>query len=253
MFTTAIVKTPCQNITRGISTANLGRPDYNLALQQHAAYIQALKDCGLDVTVLDPDENFPDSTFVEDVCLITPRCAIITRPGAASRREEALGIEKTIQSLGLPVGRIQGPGTLDAGDVMMVKNHYFAGLSDRTNTEGALQLSVLLKKYEYTCSTIALDTVLHLKTGVSYLENNTLLALGEFLTLPALSRFNRLEVVLTEAYAANCVWINDTVLVPRGFPITLQAIKDVGYPTIEVDMSEFRKLDGGLSCLSLRF
>ena len=253
MFTTAIVKTPCQNITRGISTANLGRPDYNLALQQHAAYIQALKDCGLDVTVLDPDENFPDSTFVEDVCLITPRCAIITRPGAASRRDETLGIERTVQSLGRPVERIQGPGTLDAGDVMMVKNHYFAGLSDRTNTEGALQLSVLLKKYEYTCSTIALDTVLHLKTGVSYLENNTLLALGEFLTLPALSRFNRLEVVLTEAYAANCVWINDTVLVPRGFPITLQAIKDVGYPTIEVDMSEFRKLDGGLSCLSLRF
>lgn len=253
MFTAAIVKTPCQNIIQGISTADLGRPDYDLALQQHRNYIQALKDCGLDVTILAPDEKFPDSTFVEDVCLITPRCAIITRPGAASRRNETLGIEETIQSIGLPVERIKGPGTLDAGDVMMVKDHYFAGLSDRTNTEGALQLSALLEKYGYTCSTIALDSVLHLKTGVSYLENNTLLASGEFLTVQALGRFNCLEVVPSEAYAANCVWINDTVLVPKGFPMTRGIIENAGYKTIEIDVSEFRKLDGGLSCLSLRF
>ncbi len=253
MFTTAIVKKPCRNIIKGISSAELGRPDFNLAGKQHQSYIQALKQCNLSVIELDPDENFPDSTFIEDACLITPRCAIITRPGAASRRDETLKIHDAIKPLGLPVEQIQNPGTLDAGDVMMVKDHYYTGISDRTNHEGALQLEALLKKYNCTSSTIELESVLHLKTGISYLENNNLLAFGEFLTKPELRTFNILEVDPDEAYAANSVWVNGTVIVPEGYNKTKQMIENVGYQTIEVDVSEFRKLDGGLSCLSLRF
>ena len=253
MFTTAIVKTPCKNMLNGISNSDLGKPDYNLALTQHSDYIQALKQCGLKVTVLDPDENFPDSTFIEDACLITPRCAIITNPGAASRRNETIQISDVVKKLDLPVERIQDPGTLDAGDVMMVGNHYFAGLSDRTNKEGASQLEAILKKYDYTSSTIKLESVLHLKTGISYLENNNLLAFGEFLTKPELKKFNLLKVDPDESYAANSVWINGRVLIPKGFPKTDEMIGNAGYQTIEVDVSEFRKLDGGLSCLSLRF
>ena len=253
MFTRAIVKTPCKNMVNGISTANLGKPDYSLALTQHKDYIQVLKKCGLEVSILDPDENFPDSTFVEDTCLITPRCAIITHPGAASRRGETIQISKTIKELDLPCENIQNPGTLDAGDIMMVKDHYFAGLSDRTNSEGASQLNRLLKKYGLTSSNIALKSVLHLKTGISYLENNNLLAFGEFLTHPLLSGFNIMAVDPDESYAANSVWINGNVLVPMGFPKTCKMIKNAGYQIIEVDVSEFQKLDGGLSCLSLRF
>ncbi len=253
MFTTAIVKTPCGNMINGISNADLGKPDFDLALTQHKNYIQALKQCGLKVIVLDSDENFPDSTFIEDACLVTPRCAIITNPGAASRRDETIQISEEIKKLDRPVEKIQSPGTLDAGDVMMVGNHYFTGLSERTNIEGASQLDKILKKYGYTSSTIKLENVLHLKTGISYLENNNLLAFGEFLTKPELKKFNILKVDLKESYAANSVWINDKVLVPKGFPKTAEMIKRAGYQTIEMDVSEFRKLDGGLSCLSLRF
>lgn len=253
MFTTAIVKTPCRNMINGISTANLGQPDYRLALKQHEGYIHALKQCGLKVIVLDPDENFPDSVFIEDACLMTPGCAIITNPGATSRRDETLHISEAVIELGLPVEKIQSTGTLDAGDIMMVGDHYFVGLSDRTNIEGTSQLSSILKKYGYTSTTIKLKSVLHLKTGLSYLENNNLLVFGEFLTKPELKNFNMLEVDPDESYAANSVWINGNVLVPMGFPKTLKMIEDAGYQTIEVDVSEFQKLDGGLSCLSLRF
>jgi len=239
-------------MVNGITTAGLGKPEVELALKQHQDYILALKQCGLTVMVLDPDENFPDSTFIEDACLITPGCAIITNPGAPSRRGETINLSETIKTLGLPVERIRN-GTLDAGDIMMVNDHYFAGLSERTNQEGASQLNHILKKYDYTSSTIALQHVLHLKTGLSYLENNNLLAFGEFLTHPLLTGFNILAVDPDESYAANSVWINGKVLVPMGFPKTRDMIKDAGYQTIEVDVSEFRKLDGGLSCLSLRF
>jgi len=217
LFTTAIVKTPCKNMVNGISSADLGKPDYPLALKQHKYYIQALRQCGLKVIILDPDEHFPDSTFIEDTCLITPRCAILTRPGAASRRDEIIRVSEAVKELGLPVEHIKAPGTLDAGDVMMVENHYFTGLSNRTNIDGALQLNNILKKYDYTSSTIALESVLHLKTGISYLENNNLLALGEFLDKPELNSFNILKVDPDESYAANCVWINGRILVPMGF------------------------------------
>lgn len=253
LFTRAIVKTPCKNMVKGITTANLGQPDYKLALKQHKNYIQALEQCGLKVIVLDPDENLPDSTFIEDACLITPNCAIITNPGADSRKKETISVGKAVQKLGMPLEEIQTPGTLDAGDIMMVKNHYYTGLSERTNSEGALQLNNILKKYQLTSSTITLENVLHLKTGISYLENNNLLAFGEFLTKPELKEFNILKVDPDESYAANSVWINGNVLVPKGFAKTKTMIENAGYKVIEVDVSEFRKLDGGLSCLSLRF
>jgi len=126
-------------------------------------------------------------------------------------------------------------------------------LSERTNTEGTAQLNAILKKYDLTSSTIKLESVLHLKTGISYLENNNLLAFGEFLAKPELVKFNLLKVDPDESYAANSVWINGKVLVPKGFSKAVKMIEDAGYQVIKLDVSEFRKLDGGLSCLSLRF
>ncbi len=253
MFTRAIVTTPCKNMINGITSAGLGKPDLNLALKQHQHYIDTLKECGLDVVALPANEKFPDSTFIEDACLVTPRCAILTRPGAATRRDEPGLISNTIHELGLPVESILSPGTLDAGDVMMVGSHFYIGLSERTNLKGAAMLIAILEKYGLTGTTVTLESVLHLKTGISYLENNKLLAFGEFLNKKEFQEFDILEVDPSEAYAANSVWVNGSVIVPDGFETTAAMIETAGYRVKIVDVSEFRKLDGGLSCLSLRF
>jgi len=253
MFSKAIVRKPCENMVKGITSSTLGLPNYQNALKQHAEYIKALEQCGLSVTALEGAEEYPDSVFVEDTALLTPHCAVITNPGANSRKGEIATIENAVKSFYTNIEHIQNPGTLDAGDVMMVGSHFYIGLSDRTNQEGANQLINILRKYGLNGSTVSLTTVLHLKTGVNYLENNTLLASGEFLLKPEFKNFNIIKVPSDESYASNSLWINDNVIVPKGFPKTLELIKNAGYKTIVVDVSEFRKLDGGLSCLSLRF
>ena len=208
MFTKAIVKIPCANMISGLTSANLGSPAYLIALVQHQNYINALRDCGIDVKILDEDENYPDSTFVEDTALLTPNCAIITNPGATTRKGEILEMEKVLIGLYRKVEEIKDPGTLEAGDVMMVGNHYYIGLSERTNSIGANQLIEILNKYGFTGSTISLEKVLHLKSGVSYLENNNLLVSGEFIHKPEFQKFNLILVDDDESYAANSLWIN---------------------------------------------
>lgn len=253
MFTKAIVRTPGRSMIGGLSSANIGLPDYELSLQQHEAYIKALEKCGLKVILLDPEEEFPDSTFVEDVALLTDQCAIITNPGAESRKGEIVSIRNELEEYYDDIEQIVHPGTVEAGDVMMVGSHFFVGLSQRTNEEGAKQLISLLNNYGKTGSVVKLEKVLHLKTGLAYLEKNNLVACGEFLTKNEFRNFNILKIDETESYAANCIWVNKKVIVPMGYPKAKKTIKDAGYEVIEVDVSEFKKLDGGLSCLSLRF
>ena len=253
MFTKAIVRTPGKSMIDGISNANLGQPSYELALQQHKNYILALEQCGMSVTVLAADEAFPDSTFIEDAALLTPHCAIITNPGAPSRQGEIGKVADVVSQHYDNVEHIRAPGTVEGGDIMMVGTHFYIGLSERTNQAGADQVIAILNKYGMTGSVVPLEKVLHLKTGVVYLENNNLLASGEFLEWTEFLKYNILKVDEAESYAANCIWVNGTVIVPSGYPKTRQIIENTGYPTISVDVSEFRKLDGGLSCLSLRF
>lgn len=252
-FKNAIVRKPSKSMIRGLTSTNLGVPNYQLALRQHEAYIAALQSCGLKTIILDADENYPDSTFVEDVALLTSYCAIITNPGAPSRRGEITGIKQVLSEYYSEIEAIRAPGTLEAGDIMMVGSHYYIGLSARTNEEGAKQLIHILEKYGLIGSVVKLEKVLHLKTGLAYLENNNLVVCGEFLSRTEFQKFNRIEIPEEESYATNCIWVNGTVLIPTGFPIAKQKIKAAGYPIIEVDVSEFQKLDGGLSCLSLRF
>ena len=255
-FNNVIVKRPCKAVCNGItSSPELGQPIYEKALQQHNAYIEALKNCGVEVTILEPDERYPDSCFVEDPALITKSCAIITNPGAESRNGEKDEIIGAIRQF-FPEDKIEyikAPGTLEGGDVMMCGDHFFVGRSARTNEEGIRQLTEILAKYGMTCSEVPLEEVLHLKTGVNYLEDNNMLVCGEFVDKPDFKDYNRIIIPEEEAYAANCIWVNDTVIVPEGYPTVLKAVQDLGYKTLVVDTSEYRKLDGGLSCLSLRF
>jgi len=253
MFKNAIVRKPCPEIINGLTSVSLGKPDYEKALEQHAGYVEALRSCGLHVKVLEADSQFPDSVFVEDVSLCTSECAIVTNPGAPSRNGEKIGIQPVLKHFYENLESIESPGTLDAGDVMMVGKQYYIGISERTNIQGAEQLIALLEKYGMMGTTVPLKEMLHLKSGLSYLEQNHLLITGEFINQSAFAEFQKIEVDPDEAYAANSLWVNSTVLVPAGFPKTRKKIEQAGYRTKVLDVSEFRKLDGGLSCLSLRF
>jgi len=252
-FKQAIVRRPCANMVKGLTSTDLGLPSYHLALEQHDQYMSILKKCGLHVEILDADENFPDSTFIEDVALCTPKCVIITHPGAESRRGETEDIEKTLSKYFEKVEKVASPGTIEAGDIMMVGEKYFIGISERTNNDGADQMIKILESYGYEGIKVPLKKMLHLKTGLSYLEDNKLLISGEFLENPLFDDFDKIPVAHPELYAANSLWINGTVIIPEGFPETKRKIRDAGYEYIVTDVSEFQKLDGGLSCLSLRF
>ena len=237
----------------GLTTAELGMPDYQKALLQHKEYVNVLEECGLEVLILPKDEQFPDSTFIEDVALLTKKCAIITNPGAPSRRGETTEIKKVLREFYTTIVEVKEPGRVEAGDIMMVDSHFYIGISNRTNRDGAQQVIAYLEEYGMSGSVIELEKVLHLKTGVAYLEHNNLVACGEFVTNAEFQSFNILEIDEDESYAANCIWVNERVLIPKGYPKTKETIESAGYETKEVDVSEFRKLDGGLSCLSLRF
>lgn len=252
MFTKAIVRRPADTFANGISTANLGKPDINLALKQHDAYIEALIKCGLDVTILEADPKFPDSCFVEDTAVVTKDFGIIARPGDKRRQGEEIEIKKVLEQQ-LKLYSINEPGTLDGGDVMQTDNKFFIGLSGRTNLQGISQFSDIVKQYKFETFSIPVCNILHFKTGVNYLGDNNLLLQKEFCSKEDLESFNHIIIDTDEEYAANSLRINDYVLVPKGFPKTLAKINKLGYQTIEVDLSEYQKMDGGLSCLSLRF
>jgi len=253
MFRYAIVRLPSRSIKEGLASENHGKPDYIKACEQHAAYVEALRNLGLEVRILDEDERYPDSTFIEDVALCTVECAIITNPGAASRRGEIEGMKLIMEEYYDKTEQISHPGTLEAGDVMMVEDHFYIGISSRTNSKGADQLITMLEKYRLSGTKVPLKKMLHLKSGVSYLENNNMLVVEEFVNNKEFAQFNRILVDKDESYAANSLWINGKVIVPKGFPKTSKKVEKAGYETVSLDVSEFKKIDGGLSCLSLRF
>ncbi|MFV2031136.1 MAG: N(G),N(G)-dimethylarginine dimethylaminohydrolase [Gammaproteobacteria bacterium] len=253
MFSKAIVRTPARSLVGGITTAGLGRPDYELALEQHREYIRALESCGLAVTVVEADERYPDAQFVEDTALLLPRCAIVTRPGAGPRRGEVAEINNLLVEFYDQIHQVRAPGNVDGGDIMMVGEHCYIGLSERTNSEGSAQIIKFLESHGYSGSTIPISEALHLKSSVSYLENNRLVVTGELCEVEEFAAFEQIRIPRSEAYAANCVWINDRVLVAQNYPESIKKIGASGLKIIELDVSEFRKLDGGLSCLSLRF
>ncbi|MFA9421232.1 MAG: dimethylarginine dimethylaminohydrolase family protein [Gammaproteobacteria bacterium] len=253
MFSKAIVRTPAKSLVNGITTAGLGDPDYQLAMEQHRQYIAALESSGLSVEVMTANEQFPDAMFIEDTALLMPRCAIVTNPGADSRKGEVNAVLIQLKKYYDKIEAIQAPGTVDAGDIMMVGDHCYIGLSERTNHDGAAQMVKLLQAYGYSGSVLPISESLHLKSSVSYLENSNLVVTGELCDKAEFAEFKQLQIEEGARYAANCVWINDRVLVPTGFPRSTEMIQALGYTVIELDVSEFRKLDGGLSCLSLRF
>ena len=256
IYRNAIVRPPGSNFADGLTTVDLGKPSFEKALAQHGRYCQALVQLGLTLHRLPADLGYPDSTFVEDAAILTPRGAILTRPGAASRAGEVTSIAAALGPLYPALERIAAPGTVDGGDICEAGDHYFIGVSHRTNDEGARQLARLLEARGYTSSCVdirGIASILHFKSGVAWLSGKTLIAIDALAAHPALSGWEILRVDAAEEYAANCVPVNDAVLFAAGFPRLEAALRELGHRVVVLDMSEFQKMDGGLSCLSLRF
>jgi dimethylargininase len=239
-----------------LTSAKLGRPDLATALAQHATYCAALERCGLTLTHLPPDDAFADSTFVEDPAVLTPNLAILTRPGAPSRQGEVASIAAALPTFFDRIARIEAPGTVEGGDICQADRHFFIGLSNRTNEDGASRLAALLAQEGFTSSIVdmrASSTILHLKTGMSYLGDGKIVAMREIADHPAFDDYEVITSDPQENYAANLLRINAFVVLAAGFPKIAKTVADLGHTILPLDMSEFRKMDGSLSCLSLRF
>ena len=252
MFAYALTRKPGRNFIQGLTTANLGPPDYELILKQHACYVDALKTIGIEVIELGPQPDYPDAHFVEDTAVVIPEVAVITRPGAAARQGEEESIAEVLRQY-REIEHIQAPGTLDGGDVLMIGNHFFIGISERTNPEGAKQLGGILEKYGKTWTAIQVGAGLHLKSSVNHVAKNSILVTQDFTSHQALNGYDKIIVDEEAQYSANTLWINDHLLMPRGFPGTKTKLKSLQLPIVELDVSEMQKMDGGLTCLSIRF
>jgi dimethylargininase len=254
-FTAAITRAPADSCVNGISTANLGTPDPALFRKQHAVYVAALERAGLTVTVLAADERFPDSVFVEDPAFCLPEIAILLSSGAPARQGEAEVIEPAIRSFyGQHTCNMSDGALVDGGDILVTDNEILIGLSNRTNSYGINEITEIVRPWGYTVRPVDTPTgVLHLKTDCATLGGDTVLATRR---LAASGIFDGYEVMLVpegEEAAANAVRINDTVLLAAGFTQTADELSHAGFAIECLDISEARKLDGGLSCMSLRF
>ncbi len=252
MFTYAITRQPAPNFADGITTSPLGKPTFDTMLQQHNAYVQTLKSLGLELLELEPLPSFPDAYFVEDVAVVTPKVAIITYPGATARQGEQKEIEAPLAQF-RSIARISAPGTVDGGDILMVGNHFFIGISERTNEEGARQLGAILEAQGHTFTAVSVADGLHLKSSVNYVGKNNLLLTAEFASRPEFAAYDKIILDEEETYAGNTLLINNTLLTPQGFPKTKAKLMPLGFEIIELDVSECQKMDGGLTCMSLLF
>jgi dimethylargininase len=252
MYKKAITRKPCHNFIKGLTTSNFGKPDYFLMLKQHNAYVETLQSLGLDVINLEPLNDYPDAHFIEDTAVIVPEVGVITQPGATSRRGEEITIEKELAKY-KKIEKIKLPGTLDGGDVLVVDKKVFIGISARTNSEGANQLVSILDKFGYSSEMIAVSKGLHLKSDVNFIGNNTILITKKYNNITAFKNYIKIVVEKDEAYAANSLFINNKLIIPKGFPKTKTNLCAAGFDLVELEMSESQKMDGGLTCLSLRF
>lgn len=255
-FQYAITRRPGATFAQGITTANLGAPDLHLALAQHAAYVEALRQQGLNVIELPADEAYPDGCFVEDTAVVVPELAVISHPGADSRKGETAAIAEALAPWrSLAYLNANNPkATLDGGDVLRVGLDVFIGLSERTNEAGAAALSELLSPFGYRCQTIRLQgDILHLKTGVSKASEKLLLVSKGLNDARFFPGYELLETLPQEDYAANSVWVNGTVFLAAGYPVLRGQLQEKQIPVVELEVSEFRKMDGGLTCLSILF
>lgn len=253
-FTHAVCRLPAKSIIEGLRETDTGQPSYDNFMRDHSDYVEALINAGADVTVLEALEEFPDSVFIEDAVLCLPKGAVIMRPGAPSRLGEAEAIKDVISTLYTNVSQIKGPGFIEGGDILTTETEILVGRSARTDRAGIEELSSIVKPWGYTVREVNTPKdILHFKTDCSLLDERTILSTKR---LAASDCFEGYEVILVaegEEACANSIRYNDYVIMPEGFPKTKNTLINLGYLVKTIGNVEAAKLDGGMSCLSLRF
>jgi dimethylargininase len=223
--------------------------DVDRARSQHKAYCDILSELGLEVIHLPRDDRFADSCFVEDTAVIVGQKALICRMAKTSRRGEEVAVEIKLREA-LSTSRVEAPGTVEGGDVIHHQKTLICGITQRTNRQGVQQMEEYL---EVPVETIENAQIIHLKSHVTYLSRNTFVAIKSMVQHPILEGFDILIVPDEERYAANTLTIGDSVLIPKGYPQTKTLIDKAGFTVVTLDMSEFAKCEGALTCLSLLF
>ena len=246
---TGLIRRPSSRLAEGIVTHISRTPvDVELARSQHAAYADALAVSGWAIQQAPAADDCPDSVFVEDTVVVCEDLAVLTRPGAAVRRPEVDGVAQTVRSLGLRTARIEEPGTLDGGDVLQAGGTVYIGRGGRTNGEGIRQLRALLAPLGRTVVGVPLGNVLHLKSAVTALPDGTFLLLPEL--VPA-ELFPAVRPVTEEGGSHVVPLGGDRVLIAASAPRTAALLEDLGFTPVVVDISEFEKLEGCVTCLSV--
>lgn len=253
-FTHAITRLPGASITAGLRAVDTGAPDLALMRAHHADYVAALRSTGAEVIVLDPLEAYPDSVFVEDTALCLPEGAIVMRPGAPSRLGEAAEMAPQLEALYGQVARIGGPGHIEGGDILTTEREILVGRSARTDAEGIAELRGIVAGWGHALREVFTPPgVLHFKTDCSLLDAETILSTPRLDASGCFAGYRVIHTAEGEEACANTIRFNDLVLMPAGFPRTAERLAAAGYTVREIGNSECAKLDGGMSCLSLRF
>ena len=253
-FRHAITRKPAASIVDGLRAVDTGRPDLARMLAAHETYIKTLRETGADVVELPALEPFPDSVFVEDAALCLPQGAILMRPGATTRAGEVAEMAPALRAHYRDVREITGPGYIEGGDILTTATEILVGLSDRTDQAGVDELAELVRDWGYSVRTVITPKgVLHFKTDCSLLDGNTILATQRLDASGCFTNYNVIHTAAGEEAAANAIRFNQFVIMAAGFPKTAKRLRDAGYDVREIDNTECAKLDGGMSCLSLRF
>jgi dimethylargininase len=247
----AITRKVSPGITR-CELSHLQREPINvpLATRQHEAYERCLAQLGCRLVSLPADPDLPDSVFVEDAAVVIDELAVVTRPGAASRRAETVSIARVLERF-RPVAAIQAPGTLDGGDVLRVGRRVFAGLSARSNREGIEQLRALLSPHGYTVEVLPVSGCLHLKSAVTHVRPDAVLLNPQWADRAAFEGYERLEVDPAEPCAANALLVGGAAIYPTAFPRTAARLERAGVRLVHTDVSELAKAEGAVTCCSL--
>ena len=253
-FTRAITRKPAASIVDGLRAEDIGIPDLDRMLAAHAHYVETLKKTGAEVIELPPLEDFPDAVFVEDTALCLPQGAVLMRPGAPSRMGEVAEMSPTLHRVYDDVRRIEGPGHIEGGDILVTGREVLVGRSDRTDAEGVEELRNIISEWGHSLREVFTpEGVLHFKTDCSLLDGETILSTKRLDASGCFEGYRVLHTAEGEEAAANSIRFNQFVICPDGFPKTAEMLDKAGYDVVQIDNTECAKLDGGMSCLSLRF
>ena len=253
-FTHAVCRAPADTVTDGLRAQDIGTPDLSLFRAHHRDYVAALRSTGAEVTVLPALADYPDSVFVEDAALCLAEGAIAMRPGAPSRLGEAAEMAPVLAGIYGSVRHIEGPGFIEGGDILVTEREILVGKSARTDAQGVAELRGMVADWGYALREVETPAdVLHFKTDCSLLDEETILSTRRLAASGCFEGYRVIHTAEGEEACANAIRFNDLVIMPAGFPATADTLDKAGYRIVLIGNTEAAKLDGGMSCLSLRF